>query len=130
MLKTDAITVGQLERELSQRIQSFYRNLLGNIPIKVSCHLFANKLVVLAENSITTAEKVLIEVGKEELAQKFRVNLEQSIRLKLKSLIEEISQVEIADLLSETSLDTELTGIIVVFNKIPKLRASRNSVSK
>ncbi|MBV6622265.1 MAG: DUF2294 domain-containing protein [Rivularia sp. (in: Bacteria)] len=130
MTKTDVLTVGQLERELSQQIQSFYRNLLGNTPIKVSCHLFANKLVVLAEDSVTAAEKALIEVGKKELAQKFRVNLQQSIKLKLKSLIEDISQVEIAELLSETSLDTGFTGIIVVFSTIPKLRTSKKSVSK
>ncbi|MDY6900256.1 MAG: Na-translocating system protein MpsC family protein, partial [Cyanobacteriota bacterium] len=81
-----------------------------------------NKLVVVAENSVTTAEKVLAEAGKTELAQNVRRNLYESIRLKLKSLIEDISQVEVADLLGETRLDTGLTGLIVVFNGIPKVR--------
>ncbi|BAY83154.1 hypothetical protein NIES267_26410 [Calothrix parasitica NIES-267] len=122
MTKTDALTVGQLERELSQSIQSFFRKLLGHAPSKVSCHLFTNKLVVVAENSVTTAEKLLAETGKKELAQNVRRNLYESIRLKLKSLIEDISQVEVADLLGETRLDTGLTGFIVVFNGIPKVR--------
>ena len=46
----------------------------------------------------------------------------ESIRLKLKSLIEEIYQVEVADLLGETRLETVLTEFIVVFNDIPKVR--------
>lgn len=122
MTKTDALTVGQLERKLSQNIQSFFRKILGHAPSKVSCHLFTNKLVVVAENSVTTAEKTLVEAGKKELAQNVRTSLYESIRLKLKSLIEEISQVEVADLLGETRLDTGLTGFIVVFNGIPKVR--------
>lgn len=122
MTKTDALTVGQLERKLSQNIQSFFRKLLGHAPSKVSCHLFTNKLMVVAENSVTPAEKTLAETGKKELAQKVRANLYESIRLKLKSLIEDISQVEVTDLLGETHLDTGLTGFIVVFNGIPKVR--------
>jgi len=122
MTKTDALTVGQLERELSQQIQSFFRKLLGHAPSKVSCHLFTNKLVVVAENSVTPAEKVLAEAGKRELAQNVRINLYESIRLKLKSLIEDISQVKVADLLGETRLETGLTGFVVVFDGIPKVR--------
>ena len=122
MTKTDTLTVGQLERQLSQSIQSFFRTLLGHAPSKVSCHLFTNKLVVVAENSVSPAEKALAETGKKELAQKVRTNLYESIRLKLKSLIEDISQVEVADLLGETRLETGLTGFIVVFNDIPKVR--------
>ncbi|MEO1187267.1 MAG: DUF2294 domain-containing protein, partial [Cyanobacteria bacterium J06636_27] len=109
MTTTDALTVGQLERKLSQNIQSFFRKLLGHAPSKVSCHLFTNKLVVVAENSVTTAEKTLVEAGKKELAQNVRTSLYESIRFKLKSLIEEISQVEVADLLGETRFDTGLT---------------------
>ena len=122
MTKTDTLTIGQLERELSQSIQSFFRKLLGHAPSKVSCHLFTNKLVIVAENSVTNAEKALAETGKKELAQKDSRNLYESIRLKLKSLIEEISQVEVADLLGETRLETGLTGFIVVFNGMPKVR--------
>ena len=79
MTTTEALTVGQLERELSQRIRTFYRNILGHAPSKVSCHLFRNKLVVVAEDSITPAEKVLAQAGKKELAQKVRSNLYQSM---------------------------------------------------
>lgn len=125
MTKSDVLTAGQLERKLSQCIQSFYRNILGHAPSKVSCHLFTNKLLVVAENSITPAEKALAEVGKIELAQKVRANLYDLIREKLKLLIEEVSQVEVADLLSDTRLDTGLTGIIVIFNDIPKVRNNR-----
>lgn len=122
MTKTDVLTVGQLEREFSQHIHNFYRNVLGYAPKKVSCHLFTNKLVVVAEDSITPAEKVLVQAGKKDLAQKVRANLYQSIKSKLKLLIEEISQVEVTELLGESALDTGFTGIIVIFNDVPQVR--------
>ncbi|MCJ8283476.1 MAG: DUF2294 domain-containing protein [Rivularia sp. ALOHA_DT_140] len=129
MTKTDVLTAGQLERELSQHIQSFYRNRLGHTPSKVSCHLVKNKLVVVAENSITPAEQVLDKAGKKELAQKLRINLNKSIKLQLKLLIEDISQLEVVDLLGETQLDSGLTGLIIIFNDVPNLR-SRYGASK
>lgn len=115
-------TRGQLERTLSQRIQSFYRDRLGHQPSKVTCQLFDEKLAIILENSITNAEELLIEEGQQELAQQVRTNLDDAIKPKLIALIEEILQVEVTDLLSDSTLETGRTGTIAVLANTPEVR--------
>ena len=115
-------TRGQLERELSQTIQAFYRHSLGHRPSKVTCQLFDAKLAVIIEDSITNAEQILVEKGKNDLAEKVRSNLDIAIQPELKQLIEEITEVEVVDILSDATLDTGRTGMIIVLSETPKVR--------
>jgi uncharacterized protein YbcI len=123
------LTRGQLERELSQKIQAFYRQHLGHQPSKVTCQLFNEKLAVIVEDSITNAEQILIQDGKEELAEKVRSNLDDAIKPQLQELIKEIVGVEVIDVLSDATLDTGRTGIIAVLSDNPKLR-NREKIPK
>ncbi len=122
-------TRGQLERKLSQEIQSFYRHYLGHRPAKVICQIFDAKLAIIIEDSITNAEKILIEGGKLDLAEKIRSGLDNAIQLELRQLIEKIIQVEIVDFLSDFTLTTGRTGIIAVLSDIPQVR-NPNSIPK
>lgn len=116
------LTRGQLERNLSQSIQAFYRHNLGHQPSKVTCQLFDAKLAIIIEDSITNAEQILVEEGKNDLAEQVRSNLDDAIQPELKQLIEEIIEVRVLDILSDATLDTGRTGIIVVLNETPKVR--------
>ena len=115
-------TRGQLERKLSQEIQSLYRRHLGHQPSKVTCQIFDAKLAVIIEGSITNAEQILIIEGKKKLAEEVRSNLDNSIQSELRQLIENIAEVEIVDLLSDATLNTGRTGIIAILNSTPKVR--------
>ncbi|MGD1918935.1 MAG: DUF2294 domain-containing protein [Pleurocapsa sp.] len=121
-------TRGQLERELSQKIQAFYRSHLGHRPSKVTCQLFDTKLAVIVEDSITNAEQILFDEGKDDLAKKVRSNLENAIQPDLEKLIEEITKVEVLDMLSDATLETGRTGIIIILNKTPEIRNPENVV--
>ena len=116
------LTRGQLERKLSQEIQAFYRNYLGHQPSKVTCQLFDEKLAIIVENSLTTAEKVLIGEGQEDLAQKVRSNIDDAIKPELKQSIEKITALKVLDILSDTTIETERTGIIAVLSNTPQVR--------
>jgi uncharacterized protein YbcI len=122
-------TYGQLERSLSQRIQAFYRNQIGHQPSKVTCQLFDEKLAIVIENSITSAEELLRTEGKEELAEIFRSSLDEVIKPQLKSLIEEILNVGVSDLLSDATLETGRTGIIAILTASPQVR-NREAIPK
>lgn len=115
-------TRGQLERKLSQEIQSLYRRNLGHQPSKVTCQIFDSKLAVIIEDSITLTEQILLEEGQKKLAEEVRSNLDNSIQLELRQVIEHTAEVEILDLLSDAALDTGRTGIIAVLNTTPKVR--------
>ena len=125
-MKNDLLTCGQLERKLSQKIQAFYRINLGHQPSKVTCQFFSSTLAIVIENSITNAEKILIDEGKTDLASKVRANLDDAIQPEFKQLIEEITEVEIVDFLSDATLKTRRTGIIVVLSKTPLVRNPEN----
>jgi uncharacterized protein YbcI len=115
-------TRGQLERQLSQEIQAFYRRHLGHQPSKVTCQLFDAKLAIILEDSITNAEQILVEEGKEDLAVKVRSNLDDAIQPELKQLIKNIIKVEVVDILSDATLNTGRTGIIAVLGDTPEVR--------
>lgn len=116
------LTRGQLERKISQDIQALYRNHLGHQPSKISCQFFDTKLAIIIENSITNTEQILVEEGKNDLAEKVRANLDNALKPELKKLIEEITKVEVIDILSDATLKTGRTGIIVVLSETPKVR--------
>ena len=115
-------TVGQLERSISQKVQALYKQHLGHQPSKVTCQLFDRKMAIILENSITQPEKLLLEEGKADLAEKVRTDLNQALRPQIKTLIEKILEVDVLDLLSDATIDTARTGIIVVLSKTPNVR--------
>ncbi len=115
-------TRGQLERTLSQRIQAFYRHQLGHQPAKVTCQLFDEKLAIILEDSITPTEQLLLEEEQEELAQQVRSSLNDVTKPQLKALIEEIVEVSVIDLLSDSTLETGRTGIVAVLADTPQVR--------
>ncbi|MEL7075908.1 MAG: DUF2294 domain-containing protein [Cyanobacteria bacterium J06648_1] len=120
------LTCGQLERNLSQSIQAFYRQHLGHQPSKVTCQFFDSKLAIIIEDSITNAEKILVDEGKSELAQKVRSNLDDAIQPELKELIEKIAEVGVIEILSDATLETGRTGIIAVLSQTPQVRNPEN----
>ena len=117
-------TRGQLERNLSQRIQALYRSVFGHQPTQVSCNLIDNKLVVTMENAITQPEQVLVENGQQELAQKVRSSLETVLEPQIKEAINEVLGVDAIDLLNDATLETGRTGTIAILGAAPKFRES------
>lgn len=122
-------TVGQLERSLSQRVQALYREQLDHQPSKVTCQLFGEQLAIVIEDSVTQPEKLLAKEGQKELVLKVRDDLDTAIQPQLKALIEEILKVQVVDLLSDATLSTGRSGIIVVLEQMPEVR-NPNSVPK
>lgn len=116
-------TQGQLERTLSQRIQTLYRNQLGHRPGQVTCRLLNEKLIILIEDSITQPEQILAQEGQIHLAREVRSELDDAMQPQLKKLIEEVLQVDVVDLLSDATLETGRTGAIVILAEGPSVRS-------
>ncbi|MFP4006582.1 MAG: DUF2294 domain-containing protein [Spirulinaceae cyanobacterium] len=115
-------TRGQLERQLSQSIQAFYREQLGHQPSKVTCQLFDTKIAIILEDSVTPTEQILNKEGQQELAQQVRSSLDEATRPPLKKLIEEVIGTKIVDLLCDATVDTGRTGIIAILAETPDTR--------
>ncbi len=122
-------TRGQLERKISQEIQSFYHDYLGHRPSRVTCQIFDAKLAIILEDSFTKVEKILIDEGKIDLAGNVRSTLDNAIQSQLRQLIEKFTEVEIVDFLSDFTVSTGRTGIITVLSDTPQVR-NPNSIPK
>lgn len=127
-MKTSDLTRGQVERTISQRIQALYRDRIGHQPSKVTCELFEDKLTIVLEDSITPAERLLLQQGKESSVTQLRSDIDEIIRPQLKAEIEDIMGISVLDLLSDATLETGRMGLIAVLESVPPLRSvSRKS---
>ncbi|GAB1539078.1 hypothetical protein NUACC21_17430 [Scytonema sp. NUACC21] len=115
-------TIGQLEREITNRLRSFYNSELGHHPGKIICQFFDTELVISIENSITRPEQVLKKAGCHLLAEQVRIDLNKILAPKIKLLIEEVIQKLVIDLICNTSLTTGRTGILLVLEELPEVR--------
>ncbi|MGV0024730.1 DUF2294 domain-containing protein [Phormidesmis priestleyi] len=129
-MTSNSPTRGQLERTLSQRIQALYRTQLGHQPSRVQCQIFDGKVVIVLEDSITKPEKVLVENGQEELAEKVRDDLDKAMHPQLSELIREVIGIEVIDVLSDATFETGRTGTIAVLADTPQFRESQNNVRR
>lgn len=122
-MNTSELTRGQVERTISQRIQALYRDRLGHQPSKVTCGLFKDKLTIILEDSMTPAEQLLIQEGKEDVVERLRSDIDEVIRPQLKAELEKIMGISILDLLSDATLSTGRMGVIAVLESPPSLRS-------
>lgn len=107
---------------LSQRIQALYRDRLGHHAGKITCQLFEEKLAIVIEDSITQPEQILAQEGQTHLAKEVHSQLDELLQPHLKTLIEQILEVDVLDLLSDAAFTTGRTGIIAVLTDTPSVR--------
>lgn len=121
-MQNPVATRGQAERALSQQIQALYRSQLGHQTGKITCQLSDETLSIVIENSVTQPEKLLVADGNAALAEQVRSDLDHTIRSQVKSVVEEILNVNVIDLLSDATLETGRTGMIVILENPPSVR--------
>ncbi len=124
-------TRGEMERNLSQSVQAFYRNQLGCRTDKVSCHILNNQVAIAIENPITPVEKLLNNTGDHQFINDLRDRIDTLVKQELLSQMQTVLGVEVMALTIDTALDNNLTGVIALWAQKPAIRdAKRHSKSK
>lgn len=118
-------TRGQLERQLSQTLQSLYRQQFGHLPRRITCHIFADKVAIVAEDTITTIEKILFENSKIDLAHSIRKAISEAFVIQVRQTISTILQVEIIDIVGDSTIDSGYLGMIVFLKNPPEVRLTK-----
>jgi uncharacterized protein YbcI len=121
-MSASTVTRGQLERNLTQRIQGFYLEQFGRRPERVTCQFFDEKLAIAIEKMVSPPERLLIESQRYDYARELRLQLDMYIKPRLRNLLEEIMETGIVTLLIDTDLDIEISGIIAVLASPPPVR--------
>ncbi|TVQ09237.1 MAG: DUF2294 domain-containing protein [Leptolyngbya sp. DLM2.Bin27] len=115
-------TQGQLQRSLSQQFQRLYRQQLNHCPGKITCQVIDEKVMLVIENSVTKPEQVLVENGEAELAKRVREDLSTALRPQIIELIESTLEREVIDVLTDATLTTGRTSLVVILSSPPHLR--------
>jgi len=121
-MTNDNPTRGQIERTIGQKLQALYRDRTGQRPEKVTCQFFDEKLAIVLEQVSTPAERFLLNSGRQEVAEKFRAEIEDEMKAEVIALIEEVAGAVVAQLLSSTSLETGISGLIAILKEPPVVR--------
>lgn len=121
-MSSSSPTRGQVERTLSQRIQSLYRTQLEHKLSKVTCQIFDEKIAIILEDSVTQPEQLLANNGQAKLAEQVRSELGEALEPQLKALIEEVVGVNVVELLSDAKLETGRTATVAILAAKPEVR--------
>ena len=120
--QTEQLTVGQMEREVSQQIQALYKKVLGHQLGRVTCQLFNSSVTLVLENSISQPVKLLLEESQTELAQQIRSDLSDVMQPRIQALLADVLGVEVLNVLSDATISTGRTDIIGVLACLPDVR--------
>ncbi|MEC4804836.1 MAG: DUF2294 domain-containing protein [Jaaginema sp. PMC 1079.18] len=123
----------QLKQDLFSELQQLYERELQHKLSHISCRVFDRTLVIFLEGTVTPPERILANNENQMLAREVRASLDRIIKPQIKSTIEKVLGMKIVDFLCDTTLDTDVTGAIVVFelesNKLESLESPElNSV--
>lgn len=123
-------TRGQLERQLSQTLQLIYRQQFGHSVSKVSCHIFDNKVAIIAEDTITDIEKSLLGSLQLELVSSIRTVICKTFKVHVKQAIADVLHVEAIELLGSFNIDSGYLSMLVILNNAPEIRLVKSHYHK
>ena len=122
IIEQELPTYEQLETDLSQIIYQLYREEFGHSPSKISCKFFSNNLAIVIEDSLTTVEKSLLKENKFRAVRSLNLAINNIIKSRLKTLIEQKLAVEVSNVLFDFGLKTSHTGAIFILSQPPVVR--------
>ena len=143
---------GELERSISQAIQKAYKQHLGYLPSRVSCHLFADKLSIWVEDSLTPVENVLLEKNVSgdmsssansfqaqtpstsdrqvsaldglpiQYTRDIRFAIDRAIQQRFSDVIEDHLNVDVITMVSGTCYERNCTSLTALLSSTPAVR--------
>lgn len=115
-------TRGQLERALGQRIQTVFRDRIGQRPAKAVCQMFDESLTIVLEDITSPAERTLIDAGKLDLARQLRRHLQESIRAAIQAEIAQIVEQGVLTVLLDADLESGYASVTAILQAPPNVR--------
>jgi uncharacterized protein YbcI len=114
-MNANSISFYQFQPLLFQKLKQLYKRQLNQELTQITCRVFEKTLVILLEGTITQPERLLAEHQNKNLAKQVRESLDQVIQPQIKKIIENVMPLKVIDFLSDTTLENNCTGAIVIF---------------
>ncbi|MEO1671200.1 MAG: Na-translocating system protein MpsC family protein [Cyanobacteria bacterium J06631_2] len=117
----------QLERDIAHRFRTFNREKIGCASQEVTCTIFNNYLVLVAEGALTTLEQTIYKSGEAEIIESLRHSVNLVLKQELHQIVQEMALVDVKDLVCELNYETGRLIAIVIMDTAPAVRRKGKS---
>lgn len=101
-------TGGDLNAALARLVTRLYRQYTGRGPTRIQAFYRGDVVVVLLENTMTKAERTLVDRGRVDAVLLMREGLQEAMRAELMSAVATLTGAEVRALLSANHVDPDL----------------------
>src|SRR6476659_9572446 len=102
-------SLGEMRAIISNEIVRLQAEYYGKGPTRAKTYIVEDLVVVVLEESLTRAEKTLVERGEREAIEKIRRRFQQQMADKFTSVVEQATGRKVRVFLSETNVDQDVS---------------------
>lgn len=115
----------QLERDIAHRFRTFNREKIGCIFQEVTCTIFDNYLVLVADGALTALEETIYKSGETKMIESLRQSVNLVLKQELHQIVSEMALVDTKDLVCELNYETKMLIVLVIMTAAPAVRKKR-----
>ncbi len=120
--KTDTEPHGELLASISNMVVSVYADHLGRGPTKARTYITEGVITCVLEDTLTRAERKLVESGRPSPVLDIRSTLQETMRSELSGKVEELSGQHVRAIIAGTELDPDISTQIFVLGGASQVR--------
>jgi uncharacterized protein YbcI len=114
--KLSAKEQGELLAAISNTVVAIYADHLGRGPTKARSYIAESVVTCLLEDTMTKAERRLIESGRAEAVLEVRMTFQETMREELVIAIEKLTQRRVRAAVGGTQIDPDVTSQVFVLD--------------
>jgi uncharacterized protein YbcI len=120
--KTGAEPQGELLGAISNMVVSVYADHLGRGPTKARTFITEGVVTCVLEDTLTRAERKLVESGRQTPVLEIRSTLQETMRNELAAKVEELSGKKVRAIVAGTELEPDISTQIFVLGDASQIR--------
>jgi uncharacterized protein YbcI len=125
--KTGAEPQGELLASISNMVVSVYADHLGRGPTKARTFITEGVITCVLEDTLTRAERKLVESGRQTPVLEIRSTLQETMRNELGGKVEELSGKPVRAIIAGTELEPDISTQIFVLGDAAPIRVRKAS---
>ena len=125
--KTGAEPQGELLASISNMVVSVYADHLGRGPTKARTFITEGVITCVLEDTLTRAERKLVESGRQNPVLEIRSTLQETMRNELAGKVEELSGQPVRAIIAGTELEPDISTQIFVLGSASPIRVRKTS---
>jgi uncharacterized protein YbcI len=125
--KTGAEPQGELLASISNMVVSVYADHLGRGPTKARTFITEGVITCVLEDTLTRAERKLVESGRQTPVLEIRSTLQETMRNELAGKVEELSGQPVRAIIAGTELEPDISTQIFVLGDAAPIKVRKTS---